>query len=307
MSIRASTLVLVLACCGPRSQPNAPSQPENEEATTQATPEAAAVRSEPWNVELSLRNAAFDTPGAPSAIVHAPPAFDPAAPLSLVVFLHGWSGCARVLAQSGSVACREGETARDGWGLAARFDEAGVNALFVVVQLAFMQRNGSAGRFEEPGRFGAFLREMLAALSSQIGSPPAELVRITLLAHSAAFETALAILARGQVPVAHVVLFDALYRGFIPFADWAAEDEDRRLVSLYTGDGRTARQNDLLAARALNALPETAVARDLDRPLAEQIAAHRVVIARSPAPHASVPAHHLPEILRALGLSRTSP
>jgi pimeloyl-ACP methyl ester carboxylesterase len=242
-------------------------------------------------------------------VVHAGPSFDAdRRPLRLVFFLHGWTGCARVLVEAGPSRCREGDRVREGWALGTRFDAAGTDALFVVPQLAFMQRDGSAGRFAERGRFRAFVEELLAALEPRVGRVGlSEVEPVTLLAHSAGFETALAVLTRGEVDVRHVVLFDALYRGVEPFSGWVEGRDDRRLVSLFTGTERTASQNELLARRARLSIPRSAVLfADPPRPLADAIRPHRVVIARSPAGHASVPARHLAEVIEGLGL-RTRP
>lgn len=253
----------------------------------------------PWTRELRLASAPFDEPRAPSVVVHAPPSFDPARPLRLVVFLHGWSGCARVLASEGAVACRDGERSREGWGLASRFDEASTGALFVVPQLAFLARSGAPGRFLEEGRFRAFLEELLAALPAG-GASLARVESVALFAHSAGFETALALIARGGVPIDSVVLFDALYRGVEPFAAWVSQGAHRRLVSLYTGNARTARQSRMLADRARALLGRAAVAYDEPRGLPELVRSRRVVIARSPAPHGGVPARHIPELVAVL-------
>jgi hypothetical protein len=100
-----------------------------------------------------------------------------------------------------------------------------------------------------------------------------------------------------------VVLFDALYAGVEPFGEWVLARADRRLVSLYTGSGRTARQSRRLAQRMQAGLGATAVAFDREAPLSTLVRDARVVIARSPAPHAEVPARHIPELLSPLGLS----
>ncbi|MEQ9076508.1 MAG: hypothetical protein RLP09_21810, partial [Sandaracinaceae bacterium] len=202
-----------------------------------------------------------------------------------------WRGCAAALALSGPQDC-DGRT-MEGWDLARRFDEAEVDGVFVVAQLAFLERDGSAGRFVEAGRFRAWLDELRAAL----GLP--EPASVTLLAHSAGFETALAILDRGGAPIRSVVLFDALYRGYAPFADWVEADPARRLVSLHTGGGRTASQSAMLARRARRELPDGQVALDPD-PLAAVVPGHRVVVARSPVRHGDVPARHLAELARVL-------
>lgn len=278
-----------------RSEPPAPPEPV---ATTPAPPAG-------WWAEATLESAPFATPGSPSVVVHAPPGFDPSRPLHLVVFIHGWRGCARQLAHGGEVACRDGARPVAGWDLASRFDEAGVDALFVVPQLAFLVRDGSAGRFVEAGRFRAFLEELLGALRDRIG-PPAELSRVasvTLLAHSAGYETTLAILARGGVEVRDVVLFDAMYRGHNAFADWALGAPDRRLVSLHGGTGRTASQSQLFASRLRSLGPALSV--EAEGSLEALVREHRVVIARAAAPHGDVPARHMAEVLR--GLRRSAP
>lgn len=204
---------------------------------------------------------------------------------------------------AGSVRCRDDEPPREGWDLAGRFDESGSDALFVVVQLAFMERNGSAGRFVDDGRFRSFLSELIAALADRVGPRDVSSVEpVVILAHSAGYETALAVLAHGGVEVGHVVLFDALYRGVEPFLTWAAASPERRLVSLYTGDGRTARQSAMLAARGRTVVGEGEVAYDADEPLAASVHRLRVVVARSPAPHGLVPARHIAELLPALGV-----
>lgn len=267
------------------------------------TPETRAAQPGPWDEERTLSEAAFDAPG-PSVLVHAPPGFDSAAPLELVVFLHGWSGCARVLAREGEVPCADGERGRSGWGLNAAFDATGSRALFVVPQLAWLARDGAAGRFAERDGFQRFLTALLQALSDRLGED-AVVGRITLLAHSAGFETALAIVQRGGVDVEHVVLFDALYRGVEPFLEWAREAEAHRLVSLYTGSARTASQSRRLGALARRELGEEAVAMDLDAPLPTLLCDHRVVVARARAPHADVPARYLHEVMRGLESSRT--
>ena len=310
-------LALQVASCGssetaPRAAPASATEPtsvsEREPEPTSVSerepePEPAREPEPAWTFETTLANAAFDTPGSPSVVVHAPATFDPASPLNLVVFVHGWSGCARQLALAGEISCRDGAREVAGWDLAGRFDEAGLDALFVVPQLAFLRRDGSPGRFFEQGRFRAFLEELLHALVERIGPPTtiARVASITLLAHSAGYETALAILRRGGVDaqVRRVALFDALYRGHGPFADWVRASPDRRLVSIHTGQGRTQSQSRLLAGRLREVLGEQ-LSNEAEGELPALVRAHRVVIARTDVPHGEVPAAHIPSLLPAL-------
>ncbi len=251
---------------------------------------SSASASAQWTRRLNLEHAPFHHEDAPDAIVHAPAGFDPHAPLRLVVFLHGYRGCAEVLFSEGeSVRCRPHDPPERGWGLAARHDEAGTNTLFIVVQLAFMTRDGNPGAFVRPGRARAFFDELLSSIAGELGSRRHfdELASITLLAHSAAFETTMALVRVGQIEdkLRHIVLFDALYNGGPLFLSWVrggTDDAPRRLVSFHGGRGRTGERNRELARRA---------ARD-----------HEVTIIRTSTPHAAFPRTHMAEALRALEL-----
>lgn len=256
-------------------------------------PSAAAAQ---WTRELDLASGAFDHRGAaPDVVAHAPAGFDARQPLHLVVFVHGYDGCARVLVSDAPDArCREGDRPRRGWGLAARHDEAGTRSLFLVVQLALARRDGSPGRLGGPGRLRALLDETLAALEPELGARRSirDVESVTLLAHSAGFEAALAFVRHGGVDaLRNVVLFDALYSGGPAFAAWVRGASGRRLVSFHGGRGTTAtRSADL--ARSLSG----------EGSRLEQIADRSIVLVRTDAPHADVPARHVAETLRALGL-----
>lgn len=276
-------------------------------APARAQPRAT---SEGWTRRLDLAHGAFDQRGAPDAIVHAPPGFDPRAPLHLVLFLHGYRGCAEVLfSDAPDARCRAGDPPQRGWALGARHDEAGTRTLFAVVQLAMWRRDGSPGRFGREGFFRAFVDDLLGALEAELGARRrvADLASITLLAHSAAFESTLAILRAGRIEdrLRHVVLFDALYSGGPAFLAWAAagsRESPRTLVSWYGGRGTTAERSRDLARRARRALGARAAVGDDAR--VEQARDHAVLVLRTAAPHGEIPARHLAETLRALGLPR---
>lgn len=274
---------------------------------------AAPVRGEPRGQALTrpvrMRTAAYRLADAPSAVVHLPPAFDARAPLHLVVFLHGFSGCTQVLASAGRARCRAGDVEREGWNLTGHHDAAGTNTLLVIPQLAFMKRSGRPGCFAEHGCFRRFLEELLGeTLAAELGGPRTlrDVAGLTLVAHSAGFETALAILERGQVDeyVRAVVLMDALYSGAGGFARWllAHARPDARLISMHLGRGGPARESKQLlriARRALGARRAgEADAGDLRAALREK----RLVVTRARAPHRLVPEHHLAQVLAALEL-----
>ncbi|HJL05778.1 MAG TPA: hypothetical protein RMH85_24265 [Polyangiaceae bacterium LLY-WYZ-15_(1-7)] len=236
----------------------------------------AALR---WEIE-ERRLERPSHPGTPAGAPHAIVARPDAPPVGAVVFLHGWSGCARVLALPGRVACVPGGPPRDGWGLVEAHEAAGVAAVFVLPQLAWRARDGRAGRYVREG----FAAETLASLAIPARLP------LTLVAHSAGFETALAWLRRGGLGdrVRHVVLMDALYAGTETFLAWVEAAPERRLVSFYTGRGSTARQNARLERLASRRGVRVSGSLDEDAP---------VRVLRSRVAHGDVPAEHLAETL----------
>jgi hypothetical protein len=253
-----------------------------------------------WTRRLDLVHGAFDQHRAPDAIVHAPPGFDPRGPLHLVVFLHGFRGCAEVLASSApAVPCRPGDPPHRGWGLIDRHDEAGTPTLLLIAQLAFFRRDGSPGRWARPGAFRAFLDEALASLEPELGRRRTvdDLASLTILAHSAAFETSLWLIRVGGVEIRNLVLFDALYAGGRAFLAWVLGEPGRRLISIHGAHGATADRNRDLARLARAALAERAAAVGTRISDARE---HAVTIVQTDAPHGEVPARHLAEVLRVL-------
>lgn len=258
---------------------------------------------------FDLVHGAFDEHPGPDVVVHASPGFDPARPLELMIFLHGWNGCANVLARSGRVSCAEGvrgERVRTGWGLAARFDEAHTGALLVVPQLAYWTRSGSPGRLAEPQGLEALLSETLVALRPRLGDKTlADVQAMSLVAHSAGFESAAAVLSQSSLAdrVREVALLDALYASREVFTRWvrdrSAYGGRRRLVVLHTDARTTRRESALLFDELSGALGAHVVARDPRGALPAALRAHSVVVARSRVGHGAIPAAYLAELARA--------
>lgn len=275
------------------------------------SPEGAAPESPLPSPAIDARlrglvHAPFDVPeGAPEALVHAPAgALDAPGPIHVVLFLHGYTGCVEVLASDAPDArCTDGERrGHAGFGVVRAHDSAEVGSVLVLPQLAWMTRDGSPGRFARPGEARAFLEEALLAAGIE-----REIGRVTLAAHSAAFETSIAIVRHGGLePVlADVVLLDALYSGGPAFLGWARAGTDaapRTLVSLHTGGGTTARRGEALARDARAALPDATLldpADGLDA-LVTLRAPARVLVLRVPGAHGDVPRRTLGPALRAL-------
>ncbi len=289
----------------PETAPPEPAPPEPAPPET-APPEAAPSA----GIDVRLRDlshAPFDVPeGAPDALVHARPlVLDAPGPIHVVLFLHGYTGCVEVLASDAPDVRCTGDERRGhaGFGVVRAHDSAGTASVLVLPQLAWMTRDGSPGRFARPGEARAFLEEALGAAGIE-----REIGRVTLAAHSAAFETAIAIVRHGGLDavLSDVVLLDALYSGGPAFLGWARAGTDaapRTLVSLHTGGGTTARRGEALAREARAALGDAAL---LDpegglEALDALRAGARVLVLRVPGAHGDIPRRYLGPALRALG------
>jgi hypothetical protein len=228
-----------------------------------------------------------------------------------VVFLHGYSGCVSVLMGHGPSRCYPTSEPQPGWDLGARHDDAHTNTLFIVPQLAFMKRSGRAGAFARDGVFRAFLEELLRdTLVKELGGSRtlADVASLTLVAHSAGYETTLAILQHGRVSelVRSVVLFDALYGEADAYADYieAHAGSGLRVIALHLGGAATYRNDRHLYRRLKRRLGTERVAWTATQPELEAalaaLAEHPIVIGAATPPHRLVPEHHLAQVLRAL-------
>ncbi len=255
-----------------------------------------------------LRTAAYKPPaGAPSVIVHAPPGFDARGPLHLVVFLHGYNGCVAVLMGEGASRCRDGAPEQEGWNLGRFHDAARTNTLLVVPQLAYLQRNGRPGAFGRRGAFRAFLEELLGkSLAPDLGGPRRlkDLASVTLVAHSAGYQTAIAIAEHGGVraQLKGLVLLDALYGDTDRYYRFVSGQATRglRFVSLYLARGKPRAENQRLSRRLSRAQAQKVV-QPRAAELETAVAAHAIVIGEGRPPHRAMPETHLTELLRGLG------
>jgi len=238
-------------------------------------------------------------------LVHAPPGLPRDGALPIVLFLHGWGGCARVLVHSGPRPCREGEPARTGWGLGAAHDAAGLSSVLILPQLAWRRRSGAPGALGRRGFARALVEGSLEAALETSGhpNPHSRAGSVTLIAHSAGFESALAVLAQGDIDVRTLILMDALYAGTDRFAAWLLASPERRLLSFFRGRGSTARESERLRSLLEARLGPEAVLRTLPPDEGAEAPSWRAFIGRSSAPHAEIPARHLSEALVAAAIA----
>jgi hypothetical protein len=285
-------------------------------ALSLGSPHSAAAQNPPpsaagFEISAQLKHAAYELEGVPSVIVHAPAGFDASAPLQLVVFLHGLRGCVTALMAEGSVRCGPGAPETLGWDLGRYHDQAHTNTLFVVPQLAYMKRDGRPGRFGKTGGFRDFLEELLRGpLTGPLGGPRslADVTRIDLVAHSAGYQTALAILERGGVEASlihSVVLLDALYAETTRFAKYAeSHAPGLHWVVISLPNGIPAREAELLEHRLRRSIGAEHVTSVDPNGIGAAVARYPIVFARGTPPHRLLPATHLGVVLSALHHSR---
>lgn len=275
--------------------------------TPALTPALAFAQSH--TIELDLTHGAVLRADAPELIAHVPAGVDAHGPVALVVFLHGYSGCTRVLASDARDArCRPRDAPEPGYGLAHAHDAAGARSILLIPQLAFRTRDGSPGRLTIAGEAARMIDEALLALAPTIDGTldHDSVASITIVAHSAAFESTLAILRHGGLDsrLRHVVLFDALYSGGPAFLDWlegASDASPRTLVSLAT-HGRPLDRTHELLRDARHRWPSSVVEPDAWPALLRAPTPRLLVGARVRVPHHDVPTRYLEGTLRALGL-----
>lgn len=278
-------------------------------AAAQSAPKHVAPPALDFSAELP--SAAYPAAPGPNVAVHVPAGFDAQAPLHLVVYLHGLRGCLPVLLGEGETRCDDKATAQPGWNLGAFHDAAGTQTVFVVPRLVYDKRGGQPGAFGKAGGFRSFLADLLTGpLSSKLGRSYAmpDVASLTLVAHSAGFETTLAILEHGDVGplVRAVVLFDALYALEERYARYALAHADQglRLIAIHLRGGRPAREGQKLYRRLVRALDATRVVTANTATLHAAVAAHPFVVAEGKPPHVRVPQHHMADVLSALSLPK---
>lgn len=246
-------------------------------------------------VPLVLTHASHAVPrDTPTTVAYLPPAAVGSERARIVVLLHGWSCCAASMIASARLRC--GGVSRDGWGLGARVDESQTDTLLLVPQLALAARDGRAGRFAETGFFAAWLDEALETLGTRLPGGRARWTGapLALVAHSAGYETALAVLRdpSAATRVRLVVMLDALYAGAPQLVAWLAQGADRQVVSVHTRGVRTTRESARLVALARAALGDGAIGM-------------RVVVSPARAAHGALPGLLLADVVRDFAASRT--
>lgn len=235
--------------------------------------------------------------GAPSLAVHATDDAKTAKAVHLVIYLHGWRGCTRVLMARAPVACREGEAVQEPFVLRAAVEESGLAVVLALPQLSFWKRSGAPGRFRDAAFVGAWLRSVVELEELR----DKRIVSTTLVAHSAGFEAALVMLDGAPESVDNVVMLDALYDGGTRLVEWLLGAPERRALSLTLGRGKTWKQSRLVERLVRRRLGETAVGQ---RSLDEWKPGVRFKRVQASSKHRDIPREQLADVLRLLQAPR---
>jgi len=167
--------------------------------------------------------------------VFIPKTFQAGKSIDIVVHIHGWFNNV----ESTFVQFR----------LIEQFVESGANALLIVPEGPNNAPDSFGGKLEKPGEFALLIHDVLSQLQRMKKIPSARIGTIVLSGHSGAYRAMAFVLQHGGLPekIKEVYLFDALYGQTEKFAYWL--DHSRgRLLNIYTDDGGTKSESELLAA-----------------------------------------------------------
>lgn len=300
----AVALVVAAGCRRTRPHPSRAPSPDAGEVT----PVAPAGGRAGWTAAYRLRHRPVAARDLPDVVVHAPPGFDPARPLHVVMVFHGLNSRPAWLVAAGPLAPLTGETG-SGWALSTRHDRAGVNALLIAPQLAPRGAAGFAGAFQRPGFLREFLQELLSeTLVPRLGGRRTvdDIEGLTLVGSSGGGPVIGTLLARSDLAdrVRAVVLDDGLYGAEGAFAAWmqrSTPEAPRRFVCLTSNDDADMRRRaDGLAARLRG--QGAAVAVQPEGALADAVRAHGAVFMTAACGHGGLIGATYDKVVAALGI-----
>ncbi|MFO0744744.1 MAG: hypothetical protein U1F43_03585 [Myxococcota bacterium] len=262
-------------------------------------------------VRLQLEHGAFPASGTlPNAVVYVPKAFDPTAPVGLVVYLHGFWNCAENVLRPKNGACVAGRAAHNAYNLANQLEASGRNALLLVPELAFEQASSDPGRLAEQDAFYDLVDEaltQLAAADDQVGSLALwDLTTIVVASHSGGYKAAAGIASVGGLWVDELYLLDSLYGMDDAFDAYLQDDLDalqaapptRRFADVYSKDAGTLAASQAMAKRAAAALPAAALLDDrTTATLTTAQYAHGALFKRTGLGHDDIPRYYFGRLL----------
>jgi hypothetical protein len=276
----------------------------------------------PWAHEYlyTLAAQAFPGSGHPGVLVHIPPSFDPAGPLGVLVYVHGFNNCIVNAVEPTGSACTPGGPVRNAYDLIRQFDATGVQALLVLPEVAYDQATGNPGQLGTTNGLRNFLEELFSvALAPVIGvHHVADLGRVVLMSHSGGYTAVADMATTGGVPqVREIDLLDSLYgqttlfdrfvMGHLAqFGDATVPLGGYRFADVYTSTGGTDANSVAMAQRVQTWLAATG---DTARLLFDDTTAtltvadyqHPLIFKHSALAHDGVPRYYFSFLVAASG------
>ncbi len=173
---------------------------------------------------------------ADSAVkVFIPKKFAPKKSLELVVWFHGWNNNI--------------DSANTFYGLTEQFRKAGRNAILIFPEGPKNAPDSYGGKLERPEMFALFINDLLKQLEVIKIIPKSKHYSIsdcsiTLAGHSGAYRVISKIIEYNKID--ELLLFDAMYGGNDAYLHWIAESKRHRFIQIYTKDGGTFENTNLI-------------------------------------------------------------
>ena len=252
---------------------------------------------------LTLDAGAYPPTAAhPSALVYLPRGFDPTPPLSVVVFLHGFSNCVENVVRDAGGECTPDGGTRAAYALSAQLEATGKNAMLLVPEIDYDQQTGAPGNLGATDGFKALLAETLADLSGPLhGATVADVGTLLVTSHSGGYQAAAGIASKGGVPVDEIDLFDSLYGNSADFDAWAkavGSSPGKRFTDFYTSGGGTLSNSQAMATRAQAWVPAAQLLDDRTTDtLTDAEYAHELLFKLSALAHDGVPAYYFGKVV----------
>ena len=220
----------------------------------------AAVAAPPKRNTFKLTNepAAIPNPG-PTALVHVGKGFKKDGPLNLVVHFHGIWNCVSATAEDTITKCgaKNGTPHK----LISQFDASKINAVLVLIEVAYNANNTNPGKLSNDGFFASMIDELLPKIGGLTGKTVSrdDLGRVILTSHSGGYMALCETLAHAGTPISGVLLFDSLYPNkkkkgpkddacFNKYVQFVKDNPDGSLGVVYTSQGGTMANSQQLGA-----------------------------------------------------------
>jgi hypothetical protein len=167
-------------------------------------------------------------------------------PIELFIWFHGWNNNI--------------DSASGYYGLTEQFRNAGRNAIFIFPEGPKNAPDSYGGKLERPEMFALFINDLLKKIETYKGLPKRYTIndcKITLAGHSGAYRVISKIIQYNKIE--ELLLFDAMYGGNDAYLKWIAENKRHRFIHIYTKDGGTFENTNLIMQQLRDSLKVTII------------------------------------------------